>query len=73
MERPTFSEALDQLDEAMRKGVQSFVEWFSETWPVSREEWEGELPKGDWFDGYKAGVESARGALDMFLDEHPYG
>lgn len=71
-----YQAAVADAQDAVGRAVRAFAAYFAAEWQMSRDEWlkayADPLPKGDWFDGYNAGVESALAAADSFLgDFHP--
>ena len=68
-----YSDALSSLETALREALKAYVDWHVESWKMTREQWlkecTNELPTGDYFDGYNAGVESVVGSLEMFLED----
>jgi hypothetical protein len=73
-EAAEFQNAVDAIERSYRQGLRAFAEWFAKEWQLTPEGWRkafaDPVPSEDWFDGYNAGVESARTALDTFIDEH---
>lgn len=69
-----YQAAVAAIEEAHKTALRAFAEWFAREWKITREQWRKNfadpLPEGDWFDGYNAGVESVKGALDAFLGDH---
>lgn len=71
-----YQSAVAGIEEAHKEALRAFADWFAKEWQSSREQWQKEFaepaPKGDWFDGWNAGVASVTDALDVFLgDFHP--
>lgn len=68
-----YQASLSILEVALRDALKAYVQWHVGNWKMTKEQWLREFandpPKGDYFDGYTAGVESAVDSLDMFLDE----
>lgn len=68
-----YETALAKLHEAHTDGVRAFAKWFAEHWQQTREEWIRESaaapPSQAWFDGRKAGVESAVDAVEFYFGE----
>lgn len=71
-EAEEYREAVAGIEESYKAGLRAFAKWFAANWKTSREQWQregGEIPKGDWFEGYNAGVTSVEAGVDLFLDE----
>jgi len=73
-EAAEFQTAVDALERSYREGLKAFADWFAKEWQMTPEQWREAFadpaPSKMWFEGYNAGVESARTALDIFIDEH---
>ena len=73
-EAPEFQNAVDAIERSYREGLRAFADWFAKEWQMTPEQWREAFadpaPSKAWFEGYNAGVESARTALDIFIDEH---
>ena len=73
-EAAEFQTAVEALERSYRQGLKAFAEWFAKEWQMTPEQWceafADPVPSEKWFEGYNAGVESARTALDIFIDEH---
>lgn len=70
-----FMQAVTDLEDAYRRGIRAFAEWFSKEGIVTLEQWKRECqdaPPGgpEWFDGHNNGVESVMMMVDLFLDEN---
>lgn len=68
------SNLAQDIEALFREQMYKFIEWAETEWKLTPEIWkksfDEKCPQKLYFDGFNAGIEAMKGALDVYLDEH---
>lgn len=68
-----FQMIVSSAEQTIASAVTAFADWMAVTWTMTEKEWLHDMaedpPKGTYFDGFNAGVESVKDAAKFFIGD----
>ena len=69
------SDAENAAKTSIKEAIRSFAKYMAKEWTMTQEQWRKEFseppPTGTYWDGYNAGIASAKDCAEFFIDEFP--